>query len=142
MVLCFLPPAGTCRTIRVKGRLPSLAGRSRSVTVDAGAGDAKSEGAEEARLPYLRWSYGPETCRYGRSVGGSIHTGPEPLGYRPADVARLAAHPTCNRAVPGSSPGVGSMAQAVFGVILVAALTPVVDPNASLIEQEPELVDG
>lgn len=26
----------------------------------------------------------------------------------PAGVAQLAAHPTCNRAVPGSSPGVGS----------------------------------
>jgi hypothetical protein len=32
-------------------------------------------------------------------------------------VAQLAAHPTCNRKVPGSSPGVGSDFQQLSGVL-------------------------
>src|SRR5918912_1375129 len=30
------------------------------------------------------------------------------VGASPAGMAQLAAHPTCNRAVPGSNPGAGS----------------------------------
>src|SRR5258706_16054272 len=42
MVRYFLPPAGTCRTIRVKGvDRPARAGRSRRPTVDVAAGCAK-----------------------------------------------------------------------------------------------------
>ncbi len=62
-------------------------------------------------------------CRYSRACSGSFGTtAPTPrvvgqqwraccwrtIARHPAGVAQLAAHPTCNRKVPGSSPGVGS----------------------------------
>jgi hypothetical protein len=48
-----------------------------------------------------------------------------PTAGSPADVAQLAALPTCNRAVPGSSPGVGSTFPLVRGQArLLTILTP------------------
>src|SRR5690348_10346747 len=113
MAECHLPPAGTCRTIRVE-RSPaasSLVGVVATVRADQ----------PRAKVRMVFWGIlggsahsAGWVCRRRRTPGAKYDRGRRLTlaACWPADVAQLVAHPTCNRKVAGSSPAVGSFDQA------------------------------